>query len=289
MAQQTLQGHVPQVVTRLNLQAVGRLSGTNRLSLVIGLPYRKKDVLAPLLQQIYDSAGLNYHHYLTPNEFTETFGPTEQDYQAIVAFAKANGLTVKGTHSSRTLLDVEAPVTTIERVFHVKMCVYQHPAEKRTFFAPATDPALDLNIPVLHITGLDNYTVPSPNLTAYPNDKATNPIPNTGSGQGGSYQGNDFRNAYAPGVALTGLGQVLGLLELDGYNSNDITAYRNLTGIPNVPIQNVLLDGFNGNAGINNDEVCLDIEMANAMAPGLFKVIVLRSPKRRFALDGHFG
>ena len=36
----------------------------------------------------------NYHHYLTPEQFTERFGPTEQDYQAVIAFAKANGLTV---------------------------------------------------------------------------------------------------------------------------------------------------------------------------------------------------
>jgi subtilase family serine protease len=278
MAQQILQGHVPEAVTRLNLRAIGRLPGTNRLNLAIGLPYRNKDVLAHSLQQIYDPANPNYHHYLTPNEFTAMFGPTEQDYQAIIAFAKANGLTVKGTHPTRTLLDVEAPVTTIERVFHVKMYVYQHPVEKRKFFAPATEPAFDLNTPVLHITGLDNYTVPHPNLRANPSNTATNATPNTGSGQGGNYQGNDFRNAYTPGATLTGSGQVLGLLELDGYNSNDITAYRNLTGIPNVPLQNVLLDGFSGSAGSNNEEVCLDIEMANSMAPGLSKVIVYEAP-----------
>src|SRR5580658_766165 len=198
MAQQILQGHVPEAVTRLNLQAIGRLSGTNRLNLVIGLPYRKKDVLTSSLQQIYDPASPNYHHYLTPHEFTEIFAPTEQDYQAIITFAKANGLTVRGTHPSRTLLDVEAPVTDVERVFHVKIYVYQHPVEKRTFFAPSTEPALNLNIPVLHVTGLDNYTVPRPNLRANPSNKATNATPETGSGQGGSYQGNDFRNAYAP-------------------------------------------------------------------------------------------
>ena len=38
----------------------------------------------------------------------------------------------------------------------------------------------------------------------------------TGSGPGGYFIGKDFRAAYAPGVSLTGNGEVVGLLEFDG-------------------------------------------------------------------------
>ena len=101
---QFLRGHVPAVVA--GLQPIGRLAATSRLNLAIGLPLRNQQALTQLLQQLSDPAHPNYRHYLTPEEFTAKFGPTEQDYQAVIAFAQANGLTVTGRHPNRTLLDV---------------------------------------------------------------------------------------------------------------------------------------------------------------------------------------
>ena len=88
---QKLHGHVPAVVA--HLQPMGKFAGTNRLNLAIGLPLRNQAALTSLLHQIYDPASPNYHHYLTPEQFTAQFGPTEKDYEAVIAFAKANGLT----------------------------------------------------------------------------------------------------------------------------------------------------------------------------------------------------
>jgi hypothetical protein len=86
--------------------------------------------------------------------------------------------------------------------------------------------------------------------------------------------GNDFRAAYLPGVSLTGSGQTVGLLEFDGYAASDIASYEGQAGLPAVPLSNVLLDGYDGSAGQNSDEVSLDIEMAVSMAPGLSSVVV---------------
>ena len=71
------------------------------------------------------------------------------------------------------------------------------------------------------------------------------------------------------------LGRRSGLLEFDsGFYASDITNYETLAGLPNVPVQAVLLDGYSGGAGEANDEVSLDIEMAISLAPGLSKVLV---------------
>ena len=80
-------GHVPAIVKLL--QPTGRLSSTNSLNLAIGLPLRNQEALSDLLDQIYNPASPNYRQYLTPEQFTEQFGPTEQDYQAVIAFAQA--------------------------------------------------------------------------------------------------------------------------------------------------------------------------------------------------------
>ena len=90
--------------------------------------------------------------------------------------------------------------------------------------------------------------------------------------------GKDLRNAYAPGANQTGAGQMVGLLAFEGFYAGDITTYETMAALPNVPIQVVLLDGFNGipvtSELIGVVEASLDIEMAISMAPGLSKVVV---------------
>ncbi len=273
---QTLRGHVPPAVRTLN--SGERMAGTNELSLVIGLPLRNQSVLTNLLRELYDPTSTNYHRYLTPAQFAAEFGPTLVDYQKVVAFAEANGMKVVGTHPNRTLLDVRAPVSAIQKALHVTMQVYPHPKEARTFYAPDTNPTLDLGVPILSIGGLNNFSPPRPmNLKVTPLGAGTGPSANpqvAGSGPRGFLLGRDFRNAYAPGVALDGSGQTLGLFELGGYYPSDITAYETIAGIPHVTLRNVFLDGFSGNPGDANIEVALDIDMAISMAPWLSSVIV---------------
>jgi hypothetical protein len=273
---QFLKGHVPAVVSRL--QPTGLLPVTNRLNLAIGLPLRNQQALDDLLQQIYDPASPNYHHYLTPEQFTEQFGPTEQDYQAVIAFAQANGLTVTTTYGTRLLLDVSSPAASVEKAFNVTIRVYRHPTENRTFYAPDIEPSVDSALPILDVSGLDNYRRPHPrNLIIQPSSNAPVAVPKAGSGPNGRYFGNDFREAYAPGVTLRGSGQTVGLVEFDGYYPTDITNYEGHAGFTNVPLQNVLLSGFSGTPTSDTNavaEVSLDIEMAIAMAPALAKVVV---------------
>ena len=275
---QVMHGHVPVVVA--GLKPAGNFAGTNRLNLAMGLPLRNQEALTHLLREIYDPASPKYHHYLTSEQFTEMFGPTEKDYAAVVAFAKANGLQVTETHPNRMLVDVSGSVANIEKAMHVKMRVYQHPKEARKFYAPDTEPSLDLAVPLLHISGLNNYSLPRPRFVASPQVNGWNAAPNSGSGPGGGYMGNDFRAAYAPGVTLNGSGQSVGLLQFDGYTSNDIAYYENYAGLPGVSLTNVLIDGASGlPSGSGGEvEVSLDIEMAISMAPGLSKVIVYEAP-----------
>jgi uncharacterized repeat protein (TIGR03803 family) len=275
-AGQLMRGQIPPVAG--HLQPVDRLDGSTRLNLAIGLPLRNPGKLAGLLRDLYDPASPRFHQYLTASQFAEQFGPTEQDYQAVTRFARAHGLTVTGTHPNRTLLDVNGAVADIEKALHLHMRVYRHPTEARTFYAPDAEPSPDLDAPVSSISGLDNFILPHPmNLKAatFNTDADTNATAYvTGSGPGGYFIGGDFRAAYAPGVALTGSGQSVGLFELDGYFPSDITDYEILARLPSVALTNILLDGFSGTPGQENIEVALDIDMAICMAPGLFQVMV---------------
>ncbi|HEY5346033.1 MAG TPA: protease pro-enzyme activation domain-containing protein [Verrucomicrobiae bacterium] len=269
-----LPGHVPAVLAHLTPQ--GRLPGTNQLRLAIGLPLRNQDELNELLRQLGDPASPNFRKYLTPEEFTARFGPTEADYAMVKEFARTNGLAITATHANRLLLDVAGPVTAVEKAFHITLRTYRHPREARMFFAPDVEPTVDMALPVVDVQGLSDFSRPHPNLIK----KNINGLaPKYGSAPDGiSYFGNDFRSAYVPGTALNGAGQMVGLLQFDGFYSNDIAAYASAAGggRTNIPIQTVLLDSYSGGiSSVNgNAEVSLDIEMAMAMAPALTKIIV---------------
>ncbi len=265
-----LSGHVPAAVK--NLRPAGRLAGSTPMKLAIGLPLRNTQELDNLLRDIYDPASPNYHHYLTPGQFADRFGATEHDYQALIAFANANHLTVSGKHPNRMLLDVTGTVSDVENAFKTTMQIYQHPKENRTFFAPAVEPSVPAGLAVADISGLNNYSSPHPNYHIRP----ASVLPLTGSAPGGDYMGNDFRAAYVPNVSLTGTGQSVALVQFDGYFASDIQAYELLANLPNVPLLNVLVDGFSGTPTGNGGEVevSLDIEMVISMAPGLSQVIV---------------
>jgi len=272
---QVLSGHVPLAVTQLNLLPLGRLPGTNRLNLAIGLPLRNQGALDALLQQISDPTSPGFRHYLTPEQFAERFGPTEKDYEALVAFATSHGFVVTARHPNRAILSVTASAADVEKALQVTLRVYQHPTEARTFYAPDVEPSVPAELSILGISGLNDYAKPQPRLQISPISQQQ-AQPNSGSGPSGTYMGNDFRAAYLPGVSLTGTGQIVGLLQFDGYSASDITAYEAQNGLPNVPLMNVLLDGVTGqpSGGDGSVEVSLDIEMAISMAPGLAKVIL---------------
>jgi subtilase family serine protease len=281
----TLPGHVLAVTSKLT--ATGQLPATNRLRLAIGLPIRDQGALDILLRQIYDPASPNYKKYLTPAEFAAQFGATEQDYQSVIAFARANNLTVEATHPNRLVLDVSGSVADIEAAFQVKLQSYKHPTEARTFFAPSSEPVVSASLPILQVCGLDNYYLPQSQIR-HPAPKSnsgaassagTSAGPNVGSGPGGSYMAADLRTAYVPGTTLTGAGQSVGLVQFDGFFPSDIATYAAANNMVNPPqVVVVPVDGGVPYPGFGNIEVAMDIEMIFAMAPGVSTVYVYEAP-----------
>jgi uncharacterized repeat protein (TIGR01451 family) len=273
----TLHGHVPSAVSHLT--PLRQMADTNVLHLAIGLPLRNQAVLEALKQQIYDPSSPNYHHFLTPAQFTAMFGPSEQDYQAVINFAQTNGLTVSAKYPNRVVLDVTGSAAKIENAFQVKLKIYRHPKENRDFYAPDSNPVVNSVLPILHVSGLDNYSLPHPRSVIRPAGLTANATSKAGSGPGGTYFGTDFRKAYVPGTTLTGAGQNIGLLQFDGYYSSDPAAYAQKLGLVNPPnLVNVPVDGGVSAPGSGNGEVCLDIEMVMAMAPGVSNIYVYEAP-----------
>ncbi|MGA2191018.1 MAG: protease pro-enzyme activation domain-containing protein, partial [Steroidobacteraceae bacterium] len=150
--------HMRAVVRDAVVREVGRLPATQVLSLDVVLNVRDRAALDAFVADVADPLSFYYRHYLSVQEFTDRFGPTESDYAAVVRYATDHGLTVTGGTRDGMEVQVRGPVSAIESAFHVTLHLYPHPTENRTFYAPDQEPSTTLAFALWHISGLDNYS-----------------------------------------------------------------------------------------------------------------------------------
>ncbi len=280
-----LSGHVPSAAI-MHSRLLGRVASAQTVSLALTLPLRNQAALTDLIARQSKPGDPLYGHYLTPAEFTARFGPTESGYAAVAAAARQKGLSVIGTHPNRLILDVSGPAASVEAAFGLHLQRYLN-ASGREFYAPDAGPALPLGLAgrVSGVAGLDNAVRLHSHLHPALSGRA-------GSGRDNGLTPTDIEAAYnLPTTAgPNGTGQTIALYELDGYTPSDITGYESAYGLPAVPLQNILIDGASGTPGDGADEVTLDIELAQALAPSVSRILVYETPNTNTTtqyLDGY--
>ncbi len=287
-AQQVMTRHVRDAIRNGEAAATGRLPSNQILQLDLVLPLSDKAGLDSLLKALYDPSNALYRRFITPQEFTARFGPTQEQYDAVVRFAKSYGFQVIGGSRDGMDVQVKGSVAAIETAFNVNMRTYRHPTENRMFYGPDSEPELDLPFNLWHISGLDNYSIPHP-MYVNRNDfaKANGIAPEevvshatTGSGPSASFLGSDMRAAYYGSGAMTGAGQSLGLLEYYGTDLADLQTYYTNVGqtYPAGVVALLSTDGTSTSclksAGCDDTEQTLDMTQALGMAPGLSSLVV---------------
>ena len=265
---QQLTGYVP-VPVMANAPVVGPMPPDASVMIAIGLPIAHPAQLQDFIKQLADPSSSQFRQWISADDFATRFGPSANDYNALVGFAHAHGMTIDRQYPNRLLLTTIASVATIEAAFYVNINTFLR-FDGTPFYAPTNEPSLDLSTTIHRITGLDN---------AFPG------APSGGSGTGpaaGRFQGLDFRNAYLGGPPCTGYygdGQNIVLYAQDQFSASDITSYIANAGLGS------LTDGSNvqpyeeicnvtgsagcwpGTDGNSRTEVAGDIEVALSMAP----------------------
>ena len=256
---------------------VGKLPANQTLHFDVVLALRDAAGLDNFLQEVYNPSSPNYRQFLTVEQFTQMFGPTQADYNALLHFAAANGLTMTG--GSRDALDVQfkASVAAVETAFNVNIGTYHDSVANRDFYAPDREPSVNLPFRLMHVSGLDNYWVPKSALVRRP--PGVKPPATTGSCPAASFCGSDMRAAYYEGTSLTGKGQIIGLLEFYGFDIADVnTYYKNAGQKRTAKVKGISTDGTSihcyANQNCDDTEQTLDITQALGMAPGVGTVYV---------------
>jgi subtilase family serine protease len=267
-------------------QAVGPLAADQIMTLDVVLPVRDQASLDALVKEVSDPASPSYRHYLTVPEYTERFGPSQTDYDALVQFLKSKAFTVVGGSHDNMDVAIKGPVSAVESAFNIRMLTYRHPTENRTYYAPDREPTVNLPFRLWHISGLNNYSIPHPVLSRRSDYAKTPgialeaiPLATTGSGPSASFLGSDMRAAYFGAGSLTGAGQNLGLLEFAGADLTDLATYfKNVGQTNNVPITLLSTDGTSTActraAKCDDTEQTFDMTQAIGMAPGLSSLVM---------------
>jgi hypothetical protein len=123
----------------------GLLPGGTLLGQITVLLHRPADreaALAKLMHDQQDPASSSYHHWLTPEQLGEQFGPSSADVAAVTQWLTKAGLKATGVSPSRTMLHFSGSAQVAGNAFGTELRTYSVEGEQR--FAPASD----LHIPV---------------------------------------------------------------------------------------------------------------------------------------------
>jgi kumamolisin len=236
------------------------------LTLSVVLNWSDPAAFAAFAKAFEDPASPTYRQYLRADEVMMRFAPTQQSYNTVLTYLQQTGLTVVAGSANRLTVTARGTRSQIEHAFNLSIDDYQ--LGNRTFYANDTNPALPATVAPLirSVSGLSNLAKPRP---------AIGPSPATPMSIATAYTSP----ALPPNI--NGVGQIVGLLEWDNFNSSDVSNWLNAVGLPANMINQVNRVDVNGGTAPSNgpgtQEVLLDIEAVLGIAPGA-SIIVFDAP-----------
>jgi kumamolisin len=222
--------------------------------------------------------------FLSREDFAARYGASQADLDAVAEFARSHGLSVVESSVARRTVVVSGSVAQMMQAFAVELGNYESPTEKYRGREGCVHVPNDLADIVEGVFGLDNRRMAkrgrpksSPPTADSGIPPPTNPLPLFTPPQVAKFYNFPESNAA---------GQTIGILEFSGgYVPDDIQQYftgansplgRGFTTPTLVP---VAIDGAtNDPAGLNSEEVVLDICVAGAVAQGV-KIAVYFAPE----------
>lgn len=224
-------GEPPWHVRNGNAKLVGRFDPRQMLRLAFGLQPPHLAEEEEFLRELMTPGSQQFHQFLTAEQWNARYAPSVADEQAVVDWAKSQGLTITQRYPNRLLVDVEAPVATIEKALQVKINGYQ--LEEYTYFSNEREPVIPANLAgvIRSVGGLNNF--PQMHPAIFPEKQAPGPVYTPGPvvGVGQSQQANGDPTKLLQPLARSVSNITNGLYDpTDIYSSNayDYQALQNL-------------------------------------------------------------
>ena len=266
-------------------------SATTPISITLVLNLRNPDQAEKLLVSLHTPGNPQFHKFLSVDEFTARFAPSDADVANVVAVLGTYGL--KTERASATTLHATGLPADMERAFSVSLHGYAVPAHDTvtgyTYHAPQSRPTIpaDIASAVVAVVGLDSRPSFRPHHDAAPKGLSR---PQSGpSLSGGLNFGTlsvldfaaqyDVQPLYNAGV--NGTGSTLAIVTLAAFTPSDAFAYWAALGLSVNPAR-ITIVNVDGGPGAPSDasgssETTLDVEQSGGIAPGA-NIIVYQAP-----------
>lgn len=311
-----LPGHVLSALAKATVVPSKPGSDAQPMTLTIVLRRDDQSGFERYFHELYDPHSKNLHRFLTQEQIADRFGPSQGDYNSILAYLRTNGFALVRGSANRLTLTVSGTRAKAERAFAVR--IHDYKIGQVTFHANDGDPEFPsiLADKVESIAGLSNLAQAKTTIWKAIVDAFCSPWVEANA-QGACWQScsetynhdpssQDCKNCIAmqkptllkkcetehgvsntangsgtdPGswLAMDGTGQTIGLIEFDNFQPSDVSDYINLFGLK-ASIGNLSEVNIGGGAPLGSDEseVLLDIDAVMTIAPGA-KVVVYDAP-----------
>src|SRR5690348_6431248 len=294
----SLRGNVVPMARAENDQgAVASTMQIDHMLLVLKRSPEQETALDNLIAQQADKNSPNYHKWLTPAQFGEQFGASDQDITAVTTWLGSHGFQVNSVANGRDMIDFSGTAGEIQEAFHTEIHSYR--VNGQNHFANASDPQIPAALaPIVAGVNRLNSFRPKPmmrKLGAFkmelPSRRVTPVNPEFTLTDAGCYGNNtpcygigayDFAtiynllpiwNATCGSNPCNGTGVNVALVSDSNINSADVTQFRSLMGLPAQTVNVKLATGVdpglqNCSADTDEQEAILDVEWVGAAAPG---------------------
>ncbi|HKW76384.1 MAG TPA: Ig-like domain repeat protein [Terriglobales bacterium] len=246
-----------------------------RMLLVLTPPAEREAELRAFLESQHDQTSPNFHHWLTPEEFGEKFGPASQDIQTVTTWLQQQGFTVNSVAKSGRWIEFSGTSGQVERTFQTLMAQYEAAGQLHVANAQEISIPQALAQAVGGIVSLHNF-LKKPLLAREgqlrrESDGTYSQIdPNFTSSRGLHALGPaDFKKIYNVVSAADGTAQTIAIVARSDVSISDTSDFRQQFGVPfqnPINIINGPDPGFDSNSP-DSVEATLDAQWAGALAP----------------------
>lgn len=242
-----------------------------------------------------DPSSPEYHHWLTPVEYGQLYGPAQQDITVITKWLQAHGFQVNNVANGRMTIDFSGNAAEVQSAFH--SAIHQYVVKGEQHWANSSDPSIPTALtPVVAGVRSLNSFFPKPQSHVR---RASSLRPDfTFNANGCDVAGsnancftvgpNDFATIYNVqtlwNAGTDGTGQTIAVVGDSNINVQDVAQFRQIFGLPaNVP--NIIEPA--GTVTVNSDEIeaDLDTEWSGGVAKGATIDLVI-APSTNTAFGG---
>lgn len=265
-----------------------------RMLLVLSRSAQQEAALQGLLQKQHENGSPEYHHWLTPDEFGQRFGPAESDLQVVTAWLESHGMSVARVYRGRNIIEFSGTVGQVQRAFHTEIHRYVVGGEEH--LANAKDPEMPVALTpvVAGIASLHNFKSRPQSILS---QAAFKPQMHSGSlspqftSSGGNHALSpadyaviyNINPVYQAGI--TGNGTTIGVVARTNIKAQDVIDFRHNFGLSNNAPQIVVNGPDPGDLGGGEEaEAVLDASWSGATAPGATVKLVVSASTN--ATDG---